>query len=290
MRIDVKEYLSSLTRRSDPIFIMGPCQIESEKDALTQAEHLVEATQDLPITLVFKASYDKANRTSLSGGRGPGMEQGLHILGKIREQFEVPVLTDIHLPDQAQTVADVVDILQIPAFLCRQTDLLLAAGATGKPVNIKKGQFLHPLDILKAAEKITSAGSQQILLCERGSSFGYRDLVVDMRSYTFLKEAMNKSSLSYPLIFDATHSTQNIGGAGGVSSGNWKLALPLALSSIAAGAQGIFAECHTDPMSASSDKEAMIPMASLRSFVESCLEVFSAMSRIETSLQQSEGD
>jgi 2-dehydro-3-deoxyphosphooctonate aldolase (KDO 8-P synthase) len=280
METDIGTFFSHSESNSLPLFILGPCQIESETDLMHQAESLLKAVHDLPIRVLFKSSFDKANRTSLTSSRGSGLESGLLLLEKVKKTFGLSITTDIHLPQHAKPVSEVVDVLQIPAFLCRQTDLLVAAGETGKPVNIKKGQFLHPLDMLRAAEKVSAAGSKKIMLCERGTSFGYRELVVDMRSFAMLHDAMDKEQISYPLIFDATHSTQSIGGKGGASNGNWKMALPLAYASIAAGAQGIFAECHTAPSSASSDQEAMIPMKCIRDYVQNCLDFFAVYGRL----------
>jgi 2-dehydro-3-deoxyphosphooctonate aldolase (KDO 8-P synthase) len=226
--------------------------------------------QSLDISFVFKSSFDKANRTSLAGARGPGLEEGLRILEAVRDELEVPVITDIHNAEQAAAAAAAVDVLQVPAFLCRQTDLLLAAGATGLPVMLKKGQFMHPQDMRFGYEKVAASGNQRILLCERGSCFGYRDLVVDMRSLVMMRE------LQCPVIFDATHSVQLMGGAGGCSSGARQYCLPLAKAAAAVGIDGIFLECHEAPERAPSDGATMIPLSEVESFLKQVLSVWRA--------------
>lgn len=240
------------------LLIAGPCQIESRDHALSVARELVKITEGLPVSLVFKASYDKANRTSLSGVRGIGIDAGLKILQEIRSECGVPVLTDIHSPEEAAQAAEVVDIIQTPAFLCRQTDLLIAAGKTGKAVNVKKGQFLHPSDMEYAAQKIASSGNENVMLCERGSSFGYRDLVVDMRGLMIMRET------GYPVIFDGTHSVQSMGGAGGASSGSRHYVAPLVKAAVAVGVDGIFVECHPNPDAAPSDGPNMLPLSDMK--------------------------
>ena len=236
------------------LLIAGPCQIESKDHCLKIANHLQQVTRDLPVQLVFKSSFDKANRTSLSGIRGPGIEQGLSVLQEVKKETGLPVLSDIHLPDQAALAAEVLDILQIPAFLCRQTDMLLAAGNTGKALNVKKGQFMHPEDMKYAAEKIASTGNNRILLCERGSMHGYRDLIVDMRSLVIMR------NLGYPVVFDATHSVAQMGGAGGKSGGHRQFISSLIRAAAATGIDGLFIECHEDPESAPSDGASMLPL------------------------------
>lgn len=248
------------------LLIAGPCQIESRDHCFKLAEILKKYVRDLPVNLVFKSSFDKANRTSLQGQRGVGIEKGLRILEDVKKSFDLPVLTDVHSPEQARTAAEVVDILQTPAFLCRQTDLLTAVGETGKPVNIKKGQFLSPEDMRFVAEKVSQTGNRNIMLCERGSSFGYRDLVVDMRSFVIMKEA------GYPVIFDATHSVQSMGGAGGKSGGSRQYIFPLLRAAVATGVQGVFIECHDDPEKAPSDGASMLPVQQLPSILSTiCL-------------------
>ena len=236
------------------LVIAGPCQIESREHCLSIAEFLRKETASFPVSLVFKSSFDKANRTSVGGKRGIGMEKGLKILEEVRKTFDVPVLTDIHTEDQARTVGEVVDVLQIPAFLCRQTDLLVAAGATGKTIHVKKGQFLHPADMQFVAEKIASTGNQKILLCERGACFGYRDLVMDPRNLLIMR------SCGYPVVFDATHSVQQLGGTSGSSGGSRTFVQALARAAVATGVDGVFVECHNNPDCAPSDGPCMLPL------------------------------
>jgi 2-dehydro-3-deoxyphosphooctonate aldolase (KDO 8-P synthase) len=236
------------------LLIAGPCQIESLEHCLHIARYVQQACASLPISFVFKASFDKANRTSAHSARGVGMEEGLAILQQVRSTLGVPVLTDVHNEEQAARVGTVVDVLQIPAFLCRQTDLLLAAGRTGKTVHVKKGQFLHPSDMRFVAEKIASTGNNKILLCERGTSFGYRDLVMDPRSLLMMRET------GYPVVFDATHSVQQLGGTGGSSGGSRQFVAALARAAVAVGVDGVFIECHNDPDNAPSDGPCMLPL------------------------------
>jgi len=237
--------------------VAGPCVIESRKGCLALAGRLVRLAAAMRIPLVFKASFDKANRTSGEAYRGPGLFEGLAILQEVRDTFGVPVLTDIHEPAQAAIAAEVVDILQIPAFLCRQTDLLLAAGETGKPVNIKKGQFLAPEDMASVVAKVESTGNRAIILTERGASFGYRNLVADMRSLLVMRE------LGYPVVFDATHSVQRPGAAGTSSGGDGKWAPALARAAVATGVDGVFMETHVNPAKALSDKANAIAFRAL---------------------------
>jgi 2-dehydro-3-deoxyphosphooctonate aldolase (KDO 8-P synthase) len=245
------------------LLFSGPCQIESRDHCFKIAEHLLSITEQLPVSLVFKASFDKANRSSISNARGVGIDEGLAILQEIKSKFSLPVITDIHESCQAAVVAEVVDVIQIPAFLCRQTDLLMAAGATGKCVHIKKGQFLPPEDMKYAAQKVAQAGGDSILLCERGTCFGYRDLVVDMRGLVTLRD------LGYPVIFDGTHSVQSLGGSGGgVSGGNRRFVEPLCRAAIAVGIDGIFLECHEEPERAPSDGLSMLPLDEMGSLLK----------------------
>jgi len=239
------------------LVIAGPCIIENEQMCIEIARALRDACSEAGIPYVFKASFDKANRTSVSSFRGPGLEAGLRVLEAVKRQAGVPVLTDIHLPQQAAQAARVVDVLQIPAFLCRQTDLLLAAADCGLPILIKKGQFLAPGDMRNVVEKITSRGNRRVLLCERGSSFGYNNLVVDFRSIPLMQQ------LGYPVIFDATHSTQCPGGMGDRSGGNREMAPVLAAAAVAAGADGVFIETHPAPERALSDAATMLPLDSV---------------------------
>jgi 2-dehydro-3-deoxyphosphooctonate aldolase (KDO 8-P synthase) len=245
------------------LLIAGPCQIESRDHTLRIAEFLRRELEKFPVSLVFKSSFDKANRTSMSGKRGIGMDAGLRILEEVRSAINAPVLTDIHNEEQARTVGQVVDVLQIPAFLCRQTDLLLAAGETGKALHVKKGQFLHPSDMQFVAEKIASTGNKRILLCERGTCFGYRDLVVDPRSLVIMR------STGYPVVFDATHSVQQMGGSVGSSGGSRHFVQTLARAAVATGVDGVFFECHDDPDNAPSDGPCMLPLTQVVQLVTS---------------------
>jgi 2-dehydro-3-deoxyphosphooctonate aldolase (KDO 8-P synthase) len=237
--------------------IAGPCQLETLDHARRIAGVLAELCADLAIPFVFKASYDKANRSSLSGKRGVGMAQGLEWLARIRDEFACPVLTDVHEPGHCAEAAQVCEVLQIPAFLCRQTDLLLAAGETGRAVNIKKGQFLAPWDMANVAAKIASTGNDRIMLCERGSSFGYNMLVSDLRALPIMAQT------GYPVIFDATHSVQLPGGLGQSSGGQREFVPPLARAALAVGCAGLFVETHQDPDSAPSDGPNMVQLAQM---------------------------
>ena len=246
------------------ILIAGPCQIESQQHALDTAERIKNITNELGIKFVYKSSFDKANRSSVSTKRGVGIKEGLEILNTVKHQLGVPILTDIHETWQAQEVSDAgVDILQIPAFLCRQTDLLLAAGATGKAINVKKGQFLAPHDMKNVAEKIASTGNEHIMLCERGYTHGYNNLVVDMRSLPIMART------GYPVVFDATHSVQQPGGLGTVSGGDRTMVPYLARAAIATGCvAGVFMETHEDPDNAPSDGPNMIQLDNLKDILE----------------------
>ena len=229
------------------LLISGPCVIESRELVFEIAGHLRELCTKLGLSYVFKASFDKANRSSGRSFRGPGLEAGLEILAEVRDTFDVPVLTDVHTPDEARRVAEVVDVLQIPAFLCRQTDLVQAAAATGRPVNIKKGQFMAPQDMLQVVLKARDAGGEHIMVCERGSSFGYHNLVVDMRGLAIMRDT------GCPVIFDATHAVQLPGGQGTASGGQREFVPVLARAAVAAGVSGLFMETHPDPAQAKSD-------------------------------------
>ena len=243
----------------NPLFLIaGPCVIESEEHALMIAEKVAKIAEDAEIPYIFKASYDKANRSSLKAFRGPGPKEGLRILGKIKKELKLPVLTDIHDVSQAEPAAEVCDILQIPAFLVRQTDLLIAAGKTGRIVNIKKGQFLAPWDMANAAEKVAGTGNKKILLTERGTSFGYQNLVVDMRSFPIMQRT------GYPVVFDVTHSIQIPGGLGNASGGQPQFIEPLARAGVAAGVDGIFLETHENPAGALSDGPNALPLGQLQ--------------------------
>lgn len=253
------------------VIIAGPCAIENEYILFKTAEKLKFITQKLGIDYIFKASYDKANRTSLDSYRGIGMEQGLELLGKVKQEFNIPILTDVHLPADAKTVAEVVDIIQIPAFLSRQTDLLVEAAKTGKIVNIKKGQFLSPQQIILSAQKVEKSGNPNVIITERGDSFGYNNLVVDMRVFPIVH------SFGYPIIFDATHSVQLPGGAGACSSGQREFVPPLANASLAAGADGVFFEVHPDPDKALCDGPNMIKLDDAYDIFAKCNEIFNIM-------------
>ncbi|HPR64363.1 MAG TPA: 3-deoxy-8-phosphooctulonate synthase [Thermoanaerobaculia bacterium] len=255
------------------LLFAGPCVIESLDHSLTMAEKILEITRDLPVDFVFKSSFDKANRTSLDSYRGPGLDRGLSILSTVRDRVGVPVITDIHLPEQAEPASQAVDILQIPAFLCRQTDLLVAAGSTGRPVNIKKGQFMSPADMGYAVEKTRTGGSQRVTLTERGTFFGYGNLVVDMRSLVMMRD------LADGVIFDATHSVQLPGGAGGKSGGLREFILPLSKAAAAVGVDGFFLEVHDRPEAALSDAGSQLALNDLPSFLETILSICSAGER-----------
>ena len=245
--------------------IAGPCQLESLEHALMIAESMAEACRAAGAGFVFKASYDKANRTSLSGRRGVGIEEGLAILETVRDRIGCPVLTDVHDAAQAVRAARSVDVIQIPAFLCRQTDLLLAAGRTGAVVNVKKGQFLAPWDMANVAQKVASTGNDSILLTERGVSFGYNTLVADMRSLPIMARS------GYPVIMDATHSVQQPGGQGGSSGGQREFAPVMARAAVSLGVAGVFIETHEDPDNAPSDGPNMVPLQQMPALIASLM-------------------
>jgi len=244
------------------MLIAGPCVMESRDHILKMAEALKKLTDEKGVGIVFKASIDKANRTYVGGARGLGIDNGLKLFEEVKKTFNVPVITDIHDKDQCATVAEIVDILQIPAFLCRQTDLLEAAAKTGKPLNIKKGQFLAPWDMVNVVKKVESFGNNKIMLCERGASFGYNTLVTDMRGLPTMAKT------GYPVIFDATHSCQQPGGQGGSSGGQREFAPVLARAAIAVGVAGVFAETHDNPDQALSDGPNMIPLHEMGKFID----------------------
>jgi len=255
--------------------IAGPCVIENEELCLEVASFLKEVCAKLGIGYIFKASYDKANRTSLNSFRGPGLEKGLEILSKVKEEVNVPVLTDVHSPEEAKLAGEVVSALQIPAFLCRQTDLLLSAGRSMKPINVKKGQFMAPWDMRYVVEKIESTGNEQILLCERGTSFGYNNLVVDFRSIVIMRK------LGYPVVFDATHSVQMPGAGKGMSGGDREMAPYLLRAACAVGVDALFLETHPKPEEALSDSATMLPLRSLPLLLETTLRLFNLVRGIE---------
>jgi 2-dehydro-3-deoxyphosphooctonate aldolase (KDO 8-P synthase) len=258
--------------RAPLALIAGPCVIEGREKTLALAEKLVAMARKGGIPFVFKASYDKANRTSHRSYRGPGLVQGLEILAEVKERYQVPVLSDVHTVEEAALAAPVLDILQIPAFLCRQTDLVLAAGETGCAVNIKKGQFLAPWDMANVIAKVESTGNKRILLTERGVSFGYNTLVADMRSLMIMRQ------FGYPVIFDATHSVQQPGGAGDQSGGDSKYAPGLARAAVAVGCDGVFIETHENPAEALSDKANAIKFSELGKLWKSLEQIDSVVS------------
>jgi 2-dehydro-3-deoxyphosphooctonate aldolase (KDO 8-P synthase) len=242
----------------NPLFLIaGPCVIESESHARTMAERIAKIASDAGVPYIFKASYDKANRSSVKAFRGPGLAEGLRVLGKIKSELHLPILTDIHDASQASPAAEVADILQIPAFLARQTDLLLAAAKTGRIVNVKKAQFLSPWDMGNVAEKIASSGNSKIILTERGASFGYNNLVVDMRAFPVL------AKFGYPVVYDVTHSVQLPGGQGQASGGQPEFIEPLARAGVATGVDGLFLETHDNPAAALSDGPNALLLAQL---------------------------
>ncbi len=249
------------------VLFAGPCAIESEGLCLRVAERLKILSEELGLPLVFKASFDKANRTSVSSFRGPGLEEGLRILQRVKQEFDLPVISDVHEISQVKPAAEVLDILQIPAFLSRQTDLLVAVGQAGKPVNLKKGQFLAPWDIEHGIGKIVSTGNEQILLTERGVSFGYNNLVTDMRSLVIMRET------GYPVVFDATHSVQLPGGAGGSSSGQRQFVGALSRAAVATGVDALFWEVHEDPDQALCDGPNSLPLDGLKPMLQQVMAI-----------------
>ncbi len=257
----------SISNSSPFTLIAGPCQLENEKHAIEVANELKEITQKLNIGLIYKTSFDKANRTSLKGKRGAGLDRSLPVFDKIRKDLGIPVLTDVHSADQCEIVSKHVDVLQIPAFLCRQTDLLIAAAKTKKIINVKKGQFLAPWDMINVTKKIEESGNKNILITERGASFGYNTLVSDMRSIPIM--AKN----GYPVVFDATHSVQQPGGMGDKSGGQREFVQYLARAAIAVGVAGIFIETHPDPDNAPSDGPNMVPLSEMSKLLEQLVQI-----------------
>ena len=247
--------------------IAGPCQLESEQHALDVSKELKQITSDLKINLIYKTSFDKANRTSLNGKRGMGLEKSLSIFDKIRKEVGVPVLTDVHTAEQCSILANHVDVLQIPAFLCRQTDLLIAAAKTGKIINVKKGQFLAPWDMANVVKKLEESGNKNILLTERGASFGYNTLVSDMRALPIM------AKLGYPIVFDATHSVQQPGGMGEKSGGQREFVPYLSRAAIAVGVGAVFMETHEDPDNAPSDGPNMVPLNEIKSLLKQLVSI-----------------
>lgn len=262
----------NISNRLPMTLIAGPCAIESKDHALDMASALVEITAKLGMGFIYKSSFDKANRTSLHSPRGLGIEKGLAVLAEVKKTMGCPVLTDVHLPDHCAEVGEVVDVLQIPAFLCRQTDLLIAAANTGQVVNVKKGQFLAPWDMRHVVNKLAEAGNPRIMITERGTSFGYNTLVTDMRSLPQLAET------GYPVIFDATHSVQQPGGLGGASGGQREFVPTLARAAVAVGVAGVFIETHQDPDHALSDGPNMVPLDQMPALLKRLFE-FDALSK-----------
>jgi 2-dehydro-3-deoxyphosphooctonate aldolase (KDO 8-P synthase) len=250
-------------RPGAPLFLVaGPCVIESEAHSAKMAESIAAVAAEVKIPLIFKASYDKANRSSVDSYRGPGLQEGLRILAAIKKHTGLPIVTDVHDVSQVGPAAEVCDVLQIPAFLCRQTDLLVAVGKSGRITNIKKGQFLSPWDISNAAEKVAGTGNRKIILTERGTSFGYKNLIVDMRSFPIMRK------LGYPVVFDVTHSVQLPGGQGNASGGQPEFIEPLARAGVAAGVDGLFLEVHDNPAKALSDGANALPLVELKGLLE----------------------
>ncbi len=254
-----------------PLFIAGPCVIESQEHALTMARTLLKLRDEMKINLVFKSSFDKANRSSIESFRGPGIKKGLEILRAVKKETGLPILSDIHEPQQAAEAAEVLDILQIPAFLCRQTDLIAAAARTGKPVGVKKGQFLSPEEAKNILEKGTEAGNERVFITERGSSFGYQNLVVDMRAFPIIR------GFGAPVVYDITHSMQKPGGEGKQTGGTPQFARTLARAAAAVGADGFFMEVHDNPPSALSDRSTQIRPDAARAIIEDVLAIRSAL-------------
>jgi 2-dehydro-3-deoxyphosphooctonate aldolase (KDO 8-P synthase) len=257
----------SIGSGSPLVLIAGPCVIESEQHATDLAGRLVEITRRVGVAFIFKASYDKANRTSIRSFRGPGLDEGLRVLAGIRSRYGVAILTDIHEPPQARAVADVADVLQIPAFLSRQTDLIVAAAKTGRVVNIKKGQFLAPDDVKHAIAKVVDAGNPRVVITERGVSFGYHNLVVDMRAFPMIR------ALGVPVVFDVTHSLQLPGGGDGVTAGQAEYIEPLASAGVAAGVDGVFLEVHEEPSRAKSDAQNALRLDALEPLLQRLLAI-----------------
>jgi 2-dehydro-3-deoxyphosphooctonate aldolase (KDO 8-P synthase) len=270
--IKVKDFL--IGKKQPFVVISGPCVIESEEHALETAFALKEMFRALDIPFVYKSSYDKANRSSYHSWRGPGLTEGLRILSKIRKECDLPVTTDVHSPEEAMAAGEVCDILQIPAFLCRQTDLIIAAARTGKVVNVKKGQFLAPWDMKNVVEKILSVDNDQILLTERGVSYGYNNLVSDMRSIPIMQE------LGFPVCFDASHSVQLPGGRGTSTGGQREFIPTLAKAAVAAGCNCLFIESHPDPTQAKSDKESVFPMDALADLMHELKQIYAIVHKM----------
>ncbi|MCB1111435.1 MAG: 3-deoxy-8-phosphooctulonate synthase [Chlamydiales bacterium] len=270
-KVEVKNFLIG---PNEPLtLITGPCVIESEEHCFDLAGKIKELIAPLPVNLIFKASYDKANRSSIHSFRGPGIEEGLRILKRVKDELDLPVVTDVHSPEEAVEAGKVCDLLQIPAFLCRQTDLIVAAAKTGRPLQVKKGQFLAPWDMKNVVEKITESGNDQIILMERGVTFGYNNLVSDMRAIPIM------ANLGHPVCFDATHSLQLPGGLGESTGGQREFLPTLAKAAVAAGAHSLFMEAHPNPSQAKSDATTVCPIDELVPLLEVLLRVYEAVNR-----------
>jgi 2-dehydro-3-deoxyphosphooctonate aldolase (KDO 8-P synthase) len=265
----------------DLVLIAGPCVIESEAHALWLARELATIAGRAGVPLIFKASFDKANRTSGDSFRGPGLDEGLRVLGEVREQTGLPILTDIHEPGQAARAATVADVLQIPAFLSRQTDLITSAARTGRVVNIKKGQFLAPLDVAHAVRKVTASGSDRVFVTERGFSFGYNNLVVDMRAFPMMR------GRGIPVVFDVTHSLQLPGGGDGVTAGLAEYIVPMASAGVAAGVDGVFLEVHEEPSRARSDAQNALRLDALPALLDRLLQIHAVVARTDAAVSAS---
>jgi len=257
------------------VLIAGPCVIENEEMVFTTATKLKEICDRLGLPFIFKSSYDKANRTSLSSFRGPGMEKGLRILNDIKKRLSIPILSDVHSVEEVKAASQVLDVLQIPAFLCRQTDLILSCSRTGKPVNIKKGQFLSPWDVKNVIEKFISTGNQHLMITDRGTSFGYNNLVVDFRGFPVIR------SFGYPMLFDVTHSLQLPGGEGSQTGGQREFAAPLARAATATGVDGLFIEVHPNPTRALSDSATMLPLDEMETLLNQVKAVYETVRKWE---------
>jgi 2-dehydro-3-deoxyphosphooctonate aldolase (KDO 8-P synthase) len=273
-RVRIKDFFIS---EKEPLAIMcGPCVIEGEDEALFAAAHLKQLCEKLGINLVYKSSYDKANRSSFSSFRGPGLEKGLYILERVKKEFDLPVLTDVHSPEEATAAGQVCDIIQIPAFLCRQTDLLTAAGLTGAAVNIKKGQFMAPWDMGNAVDKILATGNRKIILTDRGTTFGYNNLVSDMRAIPIMQR------YGFPVCFDATHSVQLPGGQGTSSGGQREFIPTLAKAAVAAGCNCLFLEAHPDPARAKSDKDSVVDFKDLPELLTKLKQLYQVIQGVDS--------
>jgi len=260
-------------QKNQLFLIAGPCVIETKNIVFETASVLKEIAENLRIPFIFKASYDKANRSSIKSYRGPGIEKGVEILSEVKETFNIPIISDVHSVIEIKIARDILDVIQIPAFLCRQTDLLIEAGKTGKPVNVKKGQFIAPWDVSNIIEKLKSTGNKQIMITERGTCFGYNNLVVDFRSFPIIR------SMGVPVIFDATHSVQLPGGAGACSSGQKEFIPYLSRAAVACGIDGLFFEVHPQPDKALCDGPNMIPLKEFKNLIESLVEVHKTVNK-----------